>query len=54
MSGCSPPFGLPGVIFCSCSGPRLPGEVVRTADDVRFHGVTRCYRHDYTKANLAD
>lgn len=43
------------VIFCSCSGPRLPDELVRTADDVyvRFHGTTRWYRHDYTKEELA-
>jgi uncharacterized protein YecE (DUF72 family) len=44
-----------GAIFCSCSGPRLPDELVRTADDVyiRFHGTKRWYRHDYTKAELA-
>jgi uncharacterized protein YecE (DUF72 family) len=43
------------VIFCSFSGPRLPDELVRTADDiyVRFHGTTRWYRHDYTKEELA-
>jgi uncharacterized protein YecE (DUF72 family) len=43
------------VAFCSCSGPRLPDELVRTADDVyvRFHGTTRWYRHDYTKEELA-
>jgi len=42
-------------IFCSCSGPRLPDELVRTADEVyvRFHGTTRWYRHDYTKQELA-
>jgi hypothetical protein len=29
-----------GTIFCSCSGPGLPDELVRTADDVylRLHG----------------
>jgi uncharacterized protein YecE (DUF72 family) len=44
-----------GAIFCSCSGPRLPDELVRTADEVylRFHGTKRWYRHDYTKAELA-
>jgi uncharacterized protein YecE (DUF72 family) len=43
------------VVFCSCSGPRLPDELVRTSDDlyVRFHGTTRWYRHDYTPAELA-
>jgi uncharacterized protein YecE (DUF72 family) len=48
-------FRAAGAIFCSCSGPRLPGELVKTADDVyvRFHGVKQWYRHDYTKAELA-
>ena len=27
-------FREAGAIFCSCSGPRLPDELVRTADDV--------------------
>lgn len=48
-------FCAAGAVFCSCSGPRLPDELVKTADDVyvRFHGTTRWYRHDYTKAELA-
>ena len=48
-------FRKAGVVFCSCSGPRLPDELVKTADDVyvRFHGTTRWYRHDYTKEELA-
>ena len=39
-----------GIIFCSCSGPRLPDELVKTADDIyiRFHGTKRWYRHDYS------
>lgn len=43
-----------GVIFCSCSGPRLPDELVKTADEVyvRFHGTTQWYRHDYSDAEL--
>ena len=43
-------------IFCSCSAPRLPDEVVKTADDiyVRFHGVDRWYRHDYSQDELTD
>ncbi|HVL39869.1 MAG TPA: DUF72 domain-containing protein [Fimbriimonadaceae bacterium] len=43
-------FKKRGIIFCSCSGPRLPDELVRTADDIyaRFHGTSRWYRHDYT------
>ena len=48
-------FRRAGTVFCSCSGPRLPDELVKTADDVyvRFHGMKRWYRHDYTKAELA-
>ena len=45
-----------GAIFCSCSGPRLPDQLVKTAADdvyVRFHGTKRWYRHDYTKEELA-
>jgi len=44
-----------GITFCSCSGPRLPDELVRTADDlyIRFHGTTRWYRHDYSDEELA-
>lgn len=46
---------ISGIIFCSCSGPRLPDELVKTADDiyVRFHGIKQWYRHDYTPAELA-
>lgn len=48
-------FSDAGVIFCSCSGPRLPDELVKTADEiyVRFHGLKRWYRHDYSKEELA-
>ena len=44
-----------GVIFCSCSAPRLPEELVKTADEVyvRFHGSKKWYRHDYSKQELA-
>ena len=44
-----------GIIFCSCSGPRLPDELVKTSDDIyiRFHGTSRWYRHDYSKEELA-
>jgi uncharacterized protein YecE (DUF72 family) len=36
-------FRATGTIFCSCSGPRLPDELVRTADDIylRLHGPKR-------------
>jgi uncharacterized protein YecE (DUF72 family) len=42
------------IIFCSCSAPRLPDELIKTADDVyiRFHGTTRWYRHDYSREEL--
>jgi uncharacterized protein YecE (DUF72 family) len=42
-------------IFCSVSGPRLPDELIQTADDVyiRFHGTKKWYRHDYEKEELA-
>lgn len=48
-------FRETGIIFCSCSGPRLPDQLVKTADDVyiRFHGTRQWYRHDYTAAELA-
>ena len=34
-------FRETGTISCSCSGPRLPDELIKTADDVyiRFHGT---------------
>ena len=48
-------FKKANIIFCSCSGPRLPDEVVKTSDEiyVRFHGTKRWYRHDYAKEELA-
>lgn len=48
-------FHETGIIFCSCSGPRLPDELVQTADDIyiRFHGTKRWYLHDYTSEELA-
>jgi uncharacterized protein YecE (DUF72 family) len=48
-------FRESNTIFCSASGPRLPDELVKTADDVyiRFHGTKKWYRHDYTKEELA-
>ena len=49
-------FRKAGIIFCSCSGPGLPHELIRTADEVyvRLHGPKRWYRHDYSKDELAD
>ena len=43
-----------GIIFCSCSGPRLPDELITTTRDVyiRFHGTKRWYRHDYASDEL--
>jgi uncharacterized protein YecE (DUF72 family) len=48
-------FHATSTTFCSCSGPRLPDELVRTSDDVyvRFHGIKQWYRHDYTREELA-
>jgi uncharacterized protein YecE (DUF72 family) len=48
-------FRAVGAIFCSCSGPRLPDTLVKTADDiyVRFHGTSQWYRHDYSKNELS-
>jgi uncharacterized protein YecE (DUF72 family) len=48
-------FKKKGVIFCSCSAPRLPDELIKTADEiyVRFHGLKKWYRHDYTPDQLA-
>ncbi|WP_349645112.1 DUF72 domain-containing protein [Bradyrhizobium sp. Leo121] len=47
-------FREAGIIFCSCSGPRLPDELIRTADEVyvRLHGPKRWYRHDYSNSEL--
>jgi uncharacterized protein YecE (DUF72 family) len=47
-------FRQTGTIFCSCSGPRLPDDLIKTADEiyVRFHGPERWYLHDYSKAEL--
>jgi uncharacterized protein YecE (DUF72 family) len=47
-------FKKAGIIFCSCSGPRLPDELIKTADEVyiRFHGKKQWYRHDYSKEEL--
>jgi uncharacterized protein YecE (DUF72 family) len=49
-------FRETGTIFCSCSGPRLPDVLVRTADDVylRLHGPERWYRHDYSESELTE
>ncbi len=43
-----------GLIFCSVSAPRLPNDVIKTADAiyVRFHGAQQWYRHDYSDAEL--
>lgn len=43
-----------GVGFCTISGPRLPEDLMLTGSDVymRFHGVKRWYRHNYTRDEL--
>ena len=47
-------FRESGTIFCSCSGPRLPDDLIKTTDDIyiRFHGVNRWYRHNYSRDEL--
>lgn len=49
-------FRQAGVIFCSCSGPRLPADLIKTAEEIyiRFHGVKTWYRHDYSLAELEE
>ncbi|WP_050024684.1 DUF72 domain-containing protein [Verrucomicrobium sp. BvORR034] len=44
-----------GIIFCSCSGPRLPDQLVKTSNEIylRFHGTSQWYRHNYTTDELA-
>jgi uncharacterized protein YecE (DUF72 family) len=48
-------FQKAGIIFCSCSAPKLPDGLIKTAEDiyVRFHGTKRWYRHDYSQEELA-
>jgi uncharacterized protein YecE (DUF72 family) len=47
-------FEKHGIIFCSCSGPRLPDELIKTSDHIyiRFHGRSAWYRHDYSDDEL--
>ena len=50
-------FRQHGTVFCSTSAPKLPRDLVKTADHiyVRFHGTSdRWYLHDYSKEELAD
>lgn len=49
-------FTKAGIIFCSCSGPRLPDVLIKTSEEVyiRFHGKTQWYRHNYTREELAE
>ncbi|WP_449397165.1 DUF72 domain-containing protein [Devosia riboflavina] len=49
-------FEEAGAIFCSCSGPKLPDALVKTAKDIyiRFHGVNRWYRHDSSQDELTE
>ena len=47
-------FRAAGVVFCSCSAPGPPDELVRTADDVyvHFHVPARWYNSSSSKAEL--
>jgi uncharacterized protein YecE (DUF72 family) len=42
------------LIFCSVSAPRLPDDLIRTADVIyaRLHGRSRWYRHDYSAEEM--
>lgn len=43
------------IIFCACSGPGLPDELVKTSNEiyVRFHGLNRWYHHNYSDMEIA-
>ena len=47
-------FREAGIIFCSCSAPRLPDDLITTADEIyiRFHGINQWYRYDYSRVEL--
>jgi uncharacterized protein YecE (DUF72 family) len=47
-------FTKAGIIFCSCSGPRLPEKLISTTDEVyiRFHGREKWYLYDYNEDEL--
>jgi uncharacterized protein YecE (DUF72 family) len=49
-------FREASIIFCSCSAPNLPDELVETADDIyiRFHGKKAWYKHCYTQDELQE
>ena len=44
------------IIFCSCSAPRLPDDLIQTTPDlyIRFHGKKAWYRHNYSREELED
>ena len=45
-----------GIIFCACSGPKLPDDLIKTANEiyVRFHGVDKWYDYRYSEAQMDD
>ena len=47
-------FRQAGIIFCSCSGPGLPDELISTSEEVyiRFHGKKKWYLYDYSDEEL--
>jgi uncharacterized protein YecE (DUF72 family) len=47
-------FKKTNTIFCSLSAPRLPDQLIQTHDEIyiRLHGLTRWYRHNYTRPEL--
>ncbi len=44
------------IMFCSCSSPTFPDELIKTTDEIyiRFHGKSKWYTHNYTKHELAE
>lgn len=48
-------FSKNNIIFCSCSSPKFPEELIKTAKEVyiRFHGKSKWYKHNYSKEELA-
>jgi uncharacterized protein YecE (DUF72 family) len=49
-------FRKAGIIFCTCSGPKLPDGLIVTADDIyiRFHGREKWYTYDYSRKELQE
>jgi uncharacterized protein YecE (DUF72 family) len=44
------------IIFCACSSPKLPEDLIKTSDNIyiRFHGKAKMYRYDYSTEELLE